>query len=112
MQVETGSERWRHAMVVTCPCCTHRVRASSILRGWDRYPQVDFRDAEWLVTRSQGRGRISHTRVGLFDALDAVDEQDAAPLRERVAAFLTTINDRLRAGVAPTAAAAARARGT
>ena len=52
--IEKTSTKDLHAVLLRCPCCGRRARASEILRAWLASPKPTFLDAEAMLTRSTG----------------------------------------------------------
>lgn len=66
-----------YTVVVTCPICSCRVRASKLLRAWRDRPTPSFEDAEHMETRGGGRGRIANQRTPLWSLLAAIPDAGA-----------------------------------
>jgi hypothetical protein len=98
-------------VVVTCECCGRRVRASTMLRAWEKRPRPTLEDAEFMLTRSDGPGRIRNERGPLWTGLSEVPDRDGRyRLGASVASFLDRLDRRMRDAARAVSDGARRAR--
>lgn len=95
--------------VCDCPCCGRRVRASSLLRHWQKGP-ASFEDAEVMLTVSRGYKALENVRGPFWRALRDAGWEQRDALAPKVEDFLRQLEDRLRAAAQVARDAARRAR--
>jgi hypothetical protein len=98
-------------LVLECPCCGRRTRASSLLRAWRARPTPSFDDAETMLTRSTGPGSLTNDRSPLWQLLTSIpDARNRLHVRDLVHDFLRQLESRLTDGARASRDAAHRAR--
>ncbi len=88
-----------------CPACSQLVRASTVLRGWEKRPKPVI-DSLALVTRSGGPGKIENLRWSLDEFLREMPREQRYQAIRRIDRFFGQLERRLYDG-APEARAAA-----
>jgi hypothetical protein len=96
VSADSLAPRDAYFIVVRC-VCGRRVRASSLMRAWaDRPAEATFADAEMMVTKSAGPGKLTNLRSPLWTALNApTDVRARVAIADRVAEFFRRMEVRM-----------------
>lgn len=82
-------------VVVGCPLCGRRVRASQVCREFAAHPKPSFDDAQAIVTISAGPKKLSNVSSGLIEHLKTLPYRERSDFGRRISEFFVSVERRL-----------------